>query len=118
MKKIQQFIGVAMLSLIALSASAGTPETNGDGKVIMMVTIEVLDYAKWRTEFDAGSAIREANGIKVLSVCRSLENEKQIIVIEEVESAQKANEFITLLKSKQKEGQLSKLDYILYDLPE
>ncbi len=109
MKKIQQFMGAVMLSLITFSASASTPVT--DGKVIMVVTLEVTDYTQWRKDFDAASAVREAAGIKVLSVCRSLENENQITVIEEVESARKANEFIALLKSKQKDPSMSKLEY-------
>lgn len=116
MKKIQQLFVVITLAMISFSASAFTPPQ--DGKVILIVTLEVKNYTEWKKGFDAGTKVREEAGIKVLSICQSLENENQIIVIEEAESAQKANEFMSLIKAKQASGDMSKVNFVLYNIPE
>jgi hypothetical protein len=109
------FIASALL-IVCLTTFAFTPAKNG--KVIMIVTLEVKSFTEWKKGFDAGAPIREKAGIKVLSVCSARENENQIVVIEEAESAQAAQDFLTVLKSKQKEGDISKLDIKLYDKAE
>jgi len=106
----------ATLLIVALTAYAFTPFKNG--KVIMIVSIEVKDFNAWKKSFDAGAPVREKAGIKVLSVCSSIENENQIVVIEEAENAQAAHDFLAKLKSKQKEGDMSKLEVKLYDKAE
>lgn len=116
MKSTTKLFAVAIVSVIMATTLAFKPFKNG--KVIMIVTIEVKNFTEWKKGFDAGAAIREKAGIKVLSVCSSIENENQIVVIEEAENAQSAHDFLTLLKSKQKEGSLSKLDVTLYDKAE
>ncbi|MES2284068.1 MAG: hypothetical protein V4547_00185 [Bacteroidota bacterium] len=113
MKKI---FTVTILSAIMATTLAFTPFKNG--KVIMIVTLEVKSFTEWKKGFDAGAPVREKAGIKVLSVCSSIENENQVVVIEEAASAQAAHDFLTILKSKQKEGDLSKLDVKLYDKSE
>ncbi len=95
---------------------AFTPVKNG--KVIMIVTLEVKNFAEWKKGFDAGMPVREKAGIKVLSVCSSIDNENHVVVIEEAESAQSARDFLAILKSKQKEGDMSKLDVKIYDKAE
>src|SRR5262245_47370263 len=116
MKRAKKILTVAMIATVVATSSAFTSFKNG--KVLMMVTIEVKDYTEWKKGFDAGAPVRERAGIKVLSVCRSIENENQIIVIEEAENAQTAHDFLTVLKSKQKAGDMSKLDIKLYDKAE
>lgn len=116
MKNSKQLFTVILLSIMISVTSAFTPLKNG--KVIMIVTLEVKNFIEWKKGFDAGSAIREKAGIKVLSVCSSVENENQIVVIEEAESAQAASDFLVLLKSKQKEGNMTKLEIKLYDKAE
>ncbi|NBV14673.1 MAG: hypothetical protein EBS07_11490 [Sphingobacteriia bacterium] len=81
----------------------------------MMVSIEVKNYADWKKMFDAGAPIREKAGIKVLSICSLVENENQVIVIEEAENAQAAHDFLSLLKSRQKEGDMTKLEVKIYN---
>ncbi len=116
MKNIQQLFIVAVLTMVTVATFAFTSAKNG--KIIMVVTVEVSNYAEWKKGFDAGAPVREKAGIKVVSVCRSLENENQIIVIEEADSVQSANDFLAILKSKQKAGDMSKLNVKLYDKAE
>ncbi len=107
---------IATLLLVALTSSAFSASKNG--KVIIVVSIEVNDYPTWKKSFDAGSPVRDKAGIKVLSVCSSIENQNQVMVIEEAENAQVAHDFLALLKSKQKEGEINKLIIKLYDKAE
>jgi hypothetical protein len=81
----------------------------------LIITVEVNNFTEWKRGFDTGSPIREKEGIKVLSVCSSIEKNNQIIVIEEAANAQSAHDFLQLLKSKQKEGDLSKLQIKMFD---
>ncbi|MDF2435859.1 MAG: hypothetical protein K0Q95_235 [Bacteroidota bacterium] len=109
-------IFIAILTIISLNALALTPYKNG--KVIMIISIEVKDFSVWKKNFDAAAPIREKAGIKVLSVCSSAQNENQVVVIEEAEDAQTAHNFILKLQSKQKDGDVSKLDIKMYDKAE
>ncbi|HEY0031292.1 MAG TPA: hypothetical protein VGC65_11075 [Bacteroidia bacterium] len=106
----------AALILLSLSTIAFKPFRNG--KVIMIISIEVKNFTEWKKAFDAGSPVREKNGIKVISVCSATENENHVIVIEEAENAQAAHDFLTLLKAKQQSGDISKMDVKLYDKAE
>ena len=116
MKTIKILFTTTILSVIMALTVAFTPFKNK--KVILIVSVEVKNFAEWKKGFDAGAPIREKAGIKVLSVCSLIENENQIVVIEEAESAQSAHDFLNLLKSKQKTGEVSKLDVKLYDKAE
>lgn len=85
------------------AAFAETPFKNG--KVILMITLEVNNVSEWKVKFDAGAPVREKAGIKVLSVCSDPLNEKTITVIEEAENAQAAHDFMLKLKAaKEKSG--------------
>lgn len=92
--------------------------TNDPGKVIIQISIEVNNYEEWKKSFDAGAPIREKAGISVLSIWRDMDNQNQITVIEEAESAQKANEFLTMLKEKQKTLGISKIEVKMYNKAE
>ena len=116
MKNMKKIFAVAVLFVTISIASAFTSSKNG--KVIMIVSIEVKNFTEWKKMFDAGAPAREKAGIKVLSVCSLVNNENQVIVIEEAESAKAANDFLALLKSKQKDGDMSKLDVKIYDKAE
>lgn len=116
MKIIKKILLLTLISPIMAITLAFSPFKNG--KVIMIVTLEVKNFTEWKKGFDAGYPVREKAGIKVLSVCSSTEIENQIVVIEEAESAQAAHNFLTLLKSKQKEGDMTKMNVKLYDKAE
>jgi len=116
MKNIKKIFTVAILFTVMTMTLAFTSSKNG--KVIMIVSIEVKNFTEWKKMFDAGAPVREKAGIKVLSVCSLVENENQVVVIEEAESAKAANDFLSILKSKQKDGDMSKLDVKIYDKAE
>ncbi len=113
---MKNLIIAGTLIIVALTTMAFT--TLKEGKIIMIVSIEVKNFTEWKKMFDAGAPVREKAGIKVLSVCRLVDNENQVVVIEEAESAKAANDFLSVLKSKQKDGDMSKLDVKIYDKAE
>ncbi|MES2560040.1 MAG: hypothetical protein V4590_09890 [Bacteroidota bacterium] len=95
-------------------ALAGTPFNNG--KVVLLVTIEVKDFDTWKKNFDSGAAIREKAGIKVISICASPENPNMLTIIEEAENAQAAHDFILKLKAvRQKQGDNGTLNVQMLD---
>lgn len=89
-----------------------------NGKVVLMIEVDVPNYTEWKTKFDAGAPVREKAGVKVLSICTSVENPNHILVVEEAESAQVAHDFVTVLKSRQKAGDMSKMNIRMYDKAE
>jgi hypothetical protein len=89
--------------------------SNKQGKIIMTVSVEVKDYDVWKKGFDAGAAIREKAGIKVISISTAVTNENQVLVIEECENIAVANDFLNLLKSRQAAGDMTNLDVKLFD---
>jgi hypothetical protein len=116
MKNAKKIFTTVILSAILATTFAFAPFKNG--KVIMIVSLEVKNFTEWKKSFDAGAPVREKAGIKVVSVCSSIENENQVVVIEEAENAQIAHDFLTIIKSKQKDGDLSKLNVKIYDKAE
>lgn len=116
MKNSKRILTAAILLIVMTGLFAFTPFKNG--KVIMILTLEVKSFPEWKKGFDAGAPFREKAGIKVLSVCTSINNPNSIVVIEEAENAQSADDFLNLLKSKQKVGEISNLAVKLYDKAE
>ena len=88
------------------------------GKVIIQVSVEVENFDEWKKSFDAGAPIREKAGIQVVSIWRDLENPNLVTVIEEAESAQKATDFLNMLKEKQKSLGISKIEVKMYNKAE
>jgi hypothetical protein len=113
MKKVKLISTVIALLLMMISTLSFTKEN--EGGVIMIISLEVKSFDDWKKGFDAGASIREKAGIKVISVCRSVDNPNKVVVIEEVETIEIANGFIELLKSKQKAGEISTLEYQILD---
>lgn len=111
MKKLTLFI---LSAAIFATTLAGSYFHNG--KVLLLVTIEIRDYETWKKNFDAGAPAREKAGIKVISICASPENPKIITVIEEAENAQAAHDFILKLKAiRQQHGDTSALTVKMLD---
>lgn len=92
--------------------------SNKEGKIIMSITVEVKDFTSWKKGFDAGADIREKAGIKVISIGTALDNKNQVMLLEEAENVEVANKFINMLKSKEKDGDMSKLEVKLFDKAE
>ncbi len=51
---------------------------------------KVENFDKWKTGFDAGAAMREQVGIKILGVYQSSDNENEVTVISEMASPELA----------------------------
>ena len=100
-----------MTSLVAFTSTK-------QGKVVLTVSVEVKDFSTWKKGFDAGAAIREKAGIKVISISTALDNSNKVLVIEEAESIEVANNFLNKLKSIQKDGDISQLEVELFDKAE
>ena len=81
MRNIKKTVPATLLIALMIITSAFTTFKNE--KVILIITLEVKSFVEWKKGFDAGAPVREKAGIKVLSVCTSIENENQIVVIEE-----------------------------------
>ncbi|MES2588130.1 MAG: hypothetical protein V4622_04065 [Bacteroidota bacterium] len=113
MKKLIKTSAFILATLIFCSF---TPPKNG--KVVLMISLEVKNFSEWKTGFDAGAPVREKAGIKVISVCSALDNENQITVIEEAANLQTANDFVAVLKSKVKEGDFKNFKITIYDKAE
>ena len=113
MKIAKSILATLLLTTLMTTAFAIPPFKNG--KVILTITVKTDNATDWKKNFDTGAPIREKGGIKVLSVCSSLENDGRVMVIEEAENAQSAHNFLTILKAKQKEGGFSLLETKLYD---
>ncbi len=89
-----------------------------NGKVVLMIEVDVPNFTEWKTKFDAGAQVREKAGIKVISICTSVEKPNHILVVEEAENAQVAHDFVTVLKSRQKAGDMLKMSIKMYDKAE
>lgn len=105
-------------SLVLVSLLMFSFQSVKQGKVIMIISLEVENFSDWKKGFDAGAAVRDKAGIKVLSICSSVENKNKIVVIEEAESAEASYDFVSLLKSRQKAGDMTKLNIQLFDKAE
>lgn len=110
MKNLFIAAGLVVISFASLAFT-----TFKNGKVIIVVSIEVKNFIEWKKDFDAGAPFREKAGIKVITVCNAIDSENHITVIEEAQNAQSANDFINLLKEKQKSGDLSKMEVKIFD---
>ncbi len=110
MKKTIQVAVFMCISLMFCSFAS-----QKDGKVVLVVSLEVKDFTEWKKGFDAGAPLREKAGIKVISVCSALDNEKQVTVIEEADNLKAANDFVALLKAKLKEDDFNKYKITIYD---
>jgi hypothetical protein len=110
---MKNLIITTALFTVALTTMAFT--TLKEGKVIMIVSIEVKNAAEWKKTFDVGAPVREKAGIKVISICSAMDNENHITVIEEATSEKAASDFLAVLKAKQQAGDMSKVDIKLFD---
>jgi hypothetical protein len=116
MKNLKNILTASALLIVMAMTISFTSEKNG--KVIMLVTLESKNYSEWKKNFDLGAEAREKAGIKVISIGTSVEDPNKILVIEEATSLQAANEFMAMLKSKQKEGSVPPLEVKIYDKSE
>ena len=107
---------MAIVSAIMAITLAFTSFKNG--KVIMIVTLKVKKFTEWKKMFGVDASVHEKAGIKVLSVCSLVGNENHVVVIEEAENVRAAQNFLSILKSIQKDGDMNRLDVKMYNKTE
>lgn len=97
--------------VVGLSAQETMKAPAHVGKVMVIVTHAVKDYAVWRKGFDADEGNRQKAGFKVSGVYADVTNPNLVSIVGEFPSAAAANAFITNPKLKEimdKAGVVSK----------
>jgi quinol monooxygenase YgiN len=91
------FLVAAMTLSLAVGARAQDTmmKPAHEGKVLVIVTHEVKDYATWRKGYDADASNRKKAGFKVTGVYADVNNPNLISVIGEFPSAAAADAFTT-----------------------
>lgn len=105
-------VAVMILFLaVSLSAQEAMKPSAHSGRVTVIITHEVKDYASWRKGYDADELNRKNAGFKVWGVYADVKNPNLVSVIGEFPSAAAADGFITNPKLKDvmdKAGVISK----------
>ena len=60
----------------------------------VVVRGRVEDFAGWRKRFDEGTALRRSGGIKSEQVLRQSDDDRETLVIYEVDDVQQARQFL------------------------
>ena len=107
---------VAALTLclvVGVKAQDKMMKAAADGKVTVIVTHEVKDYATWRKGYDADGGNRKKAGFKVMGVYADVNNPNMVSIIGEFPSAAAADAFTMSPKLKdvmEKAGVIGKPD--------
>ena len=91
---------VTSLAVTGMAQEAEKKPTQG-GKVMVMVTHEVKDYATWRKGFDADASNRKKAGFKVSGVYADVKNPNLVSIVGEFPSAEAAEGFAQSPKLKE-----------------
>jgi hypothetical protein len=93
---IQRLLAVLALTLcitLAASAQDAIKKEKKVGKVLVVITHEVKDYAAWRKGYDADGPNRKKGGFKVQGVYADVNNPNMITIVGEFPSAAAAEAF-------------------------
>lgn len=60
----------------------------------MLVRNRVKDYAKWKAVFDSHSEAQKAAGLRLVKLWRDIEDPNNLFFLLELESVEKAREFV------------------------
>jgi hypothetical protein len=102
MSKRLLLVAAAALSLATgLSAQETTKGSAHGGKVTVIVTHEVKDYAAWRKGYDADESNRKQAGFKVSGVYADVKNPNLVSIIGEFPNAAAAEAFVKNPKLKE-----------------
>jgi hypothetical protein len=105
------YLVAAMALLLPAGLLAKGEKKAPEGKVTVVITHEVKDYATWRKGFDADKPNRMKAGFKVSGVYADVSNPNMVTIIGEFPSSAAANGFATSPKLKEamdKAGVISK----------
>jgi len=97
------FLAAAMTFCLVAGASAQEEMKNPahSGKVTVVVTHEVKDYASWRKAYDADASNRKAAGFKVSGVYADVNNPNLVSIVGEFSNAAAADAFMANPKLKE-----------------
>jgi hypothetical protein len=100
---IKQVLLAGMVLVLATGAFAQDMkhEEKHAGKVTVVITHEVKDYAAWRKIYDADELNRSKGGFKVMGVYRDVKSPNWVSVVGEFPSAAAAETFVTNPKLKE-----------------
>jgi quinol monooxygenase YgiN len=99
-KKLVLVAAMTLCLAVGLSAQEGMKAATHGGKVTVIVTHEVKDYAVWRKGYDADQPNRQKAGFKVSGVYVDVKNPNLVSVIGEFPSAAAAEAFTASPKLK------------------
>jgi quinol monooxygenase YgiN len=100
----RRFLLVAAMTLcfaVGLSAQEAAKGAGHTGKVTVIVTHEVKDYAAWRKGYDADESNRKQAGFKVSGVYVDVKNPNRVSIIGEFPNAATAESFFKNPKLKE-----------------
>ncbi len=111
----QLLILACFVLFIATASSMSAAEKNSamGGKVTVVVTHEVKDYASWRKAYNMDASNRKASGFQVLGVYTDVKNPNMVTVIGNFASAAAADSFMVnpkLKEAMEKGGVIGKPD--------
>ena len=101
MKNLLLLVALSICLSIGASAQDAMTKPAQKGKVLVIVTHEVKDYAAWRKGYDADESNRKHAGFKVSGVYADVNNPNMVTVVGEFSSAEAANGFATSPKLKE-----------------
>lgn len=93
--------GMLLCLSVGASAQGSMKKAGHHGKVVVVITHEVKDYASWRKGYDADGPNRKAAGFKVSGVYVDVKNPNMVTIIGDFPSAAAADAFTTSPKLKE-----------------
>jgi quinol monooxygenase YgiN len=86
---------LSLFVVLGVYAQEMKHEVKQSGKITVVVTHEVKDYATWRKGYDADQPVRKKAGFKVFGVYTDTKNPNIVTIIGEFPSATAAEAFFT-----------------------
>jgi hypothetical protein len=100
-KHLLLLAAMSLFLAVGVSAKDAMKKATSGGKVMVIVTHEVKDYATWRKGYDADGPNRKKAGFKVSGVYADVNNPNMVSVVGEFPNAAAAEAFITSPKLKE-----------------
>jgi len=100
-KKLFILLCFAFFIATVTSVSAGAKDSTKVGKVTVVVTHQVKDYASWRKVFNKDASNRKAAGFQIYGVYTDMNNPNMVTVIGSFASPAAADSFMASPKLKE-----------------
>jgi quinol monooxygenase YgiN len=86
---------MSLFLVVGVFAKGPKAEAKQSGKVTVVISHEVKDYATWKKGYDAHEPVRKKGGFNVSGVYSDVKNPNMVTVIGQFPSAAAAEEFFT-----------------------